>query len=286
MLTQHLKQRLFVGILAIILLIGLICFSTYPVFRPLFVLAISAVTAIAVWEYYQMAKIKKLYPLENLGIFFSVAYTVAAYLSTQFKTDYLLPEIVLGTAFLSLFIFNFYKHTNPFTSIPVTFFGILYLAIPLSCAFLINYFPFANFEDGRGWLFYLLLVTKGTDIGAYFIGKLYGKQYLAPNISPKKTWEGAWGGLITAILAGILFYLAINLFFERPPINLTFWDAIWLSCILSIAAQIGDLSESLLKRDAGIKDSNQLPGLGGMLDIVDSLVFTLPLLYIFLKMKS
>lgn len=285
MLTHQLKQRLIIGSTASLILISLIYFSTYPFLSPVFILAISGVAALAGWEYYRMAKIKNLYPLEGLGISFMIIYMISVYFSSLFRMDFL-PILVLGAAFISFFIFNLYKPEHPFSSIPVTFFGILYLAVPLSCAFLINYFPFTNDQDGRWWLYYLLLVTKGTDVGAYFVGKLYGKRPLAATVSPKKTWEGAWGGLATSVLAGISFYLAIHIFFGIPPISLAFLDVVWLSCLLSIAAQFGDLAESLLKRDVGIKDSNQLPGLGGMLDIVDSLVFTLPLLYIFLKMKS
>jgi phosphatidate cytidylyltransferase len=157
------------------------------------------------------------------------------------------------------------------------------LTLPISCALRINYFfPTHALEDGRLWLAYVLLVTKMTDIGAYFCGKIFGKNKLAPSISPKKTVEGALGGLGAALLTSLIFAFFASHF---APFHMTFLQSIWIGITMSILAQLGDLSESLLKRDAGVKDSSHLPGLGGMLDIVDSLVFTLPLMYLLLKMQ-
>lgn len=285
MLSQNLKQRLIFGFLGSACLFLLIFLADNPFFRPLFVLALSGVVGVSAWEYYQMAKTKGLQPLQSLGIFFSVLYVWGVFLSTQFKSSHLLPEIIIGMAFISFFLFQFYKTSSPFLSIPVTLFGMIYLAIPLSCALLITYFPFTPMEDGRIWLLYGLLVSRSTDTGAYFVGKIKGHRRLAPVISPKKTWEGAYGGMITALLISLLFYFCALLFLTPAHISLTFWESLCLGLAIPVFGQIGDLAESLLKRDTGIKDSNQLPGFGGMLDIVDSLVFTLPLLYIFLKMR-
>ena len=106
---------------------------------------------------------------------------------------------------------------------------------------------------------------------------------MAPYISPKKTWEGAIGGFFASLITSLFIYFLVNYLYEVPPINLSLFHSIWLAGVLSVIAQFGDLSESLLKRDVGVKDSNSIPGLGGMLDVVDSLVFTAPLMYIYLK---
>jgi phosphatidate cytidylyltransferase len=90
---------------------------------------------------------------------------------------------------------------------------------------------------------------------------------------------------LTGIGTSIFFQWATHFFFNESPIILTFWQSLWLGGMISLLGQFGDLAESLLKRDCGVKDSNQLPGLGGMLDVVDSLVFTSPLLYFFLKLS-
>jgi phosphatidate cytidylyltransferase len=139
--------------------------------------------------------------------------------------------------------------------------------------------------DGRWWLVYLLVVTKITDIGAYFIGRLWGKRRLAPVLSPKKTIEGAFGGFICAIL-GSLAMVYIGQEFAGKSFPLHPSDALWLGIVIGIFGQIGDLAESLLKRDAAAKDSNTLPGLGGILDMLDSLIFTAPIVYFYLRWYS
>ena len=121
----------------------------------------------------------------------------------------------------------------------------------------------------------MIVVTVMTDVGAYFAGKKFGKKKLAPNLSPGKTIEGAAGGLMLALIASLVMYF-IN------SAHLSFFMAVLLGILFGIVGQAGDLAESLLKRDAGVKDSNGLPGLGGVLDIVDSLLFTAPLTYLVL----
>lgn len=121
-----------------------------------------------------------------------------------------------------------------------------------------------------------------TDMGAFFVGKKLGRHQLAAQISPKKTVEGAIGGLVTAVISSALIPPLASWIDSPFALQVTLWQTLILGCLIGILSQIGDLGESLLKRDAGIKDSNQLPGLGGVLDMIDSLVFTLPLGYFFL----
>jgi phosphatidate cytidylyltransferase len=134
--------------------------------------------------------------------------------------------------------------------------------------------------DGRWWITYLLVVTKITDIGAYFGGNLWGRRKLAPNISPKKTIEGAVVGLGCAVLASFIFHLCSE---YTRYFRLGVYEWVFLGLILGAVGQFGDLSESLLKRDANKKDSNALPGLGGVLDSLDSILFTAPIIYIYLQ---
>lgn len=133
--------------------------------------------------------------------------------------------------------------------------------------------------DGRWWVAYLLVVTKITDIGAYFAGSLWGRRKLAPAISPKKTIEGAIFGLVCAMAASFVFHLLSD---YAGPFHLGTFEWVFLGLLLGLAGQFGDLSESLLKRDANKKDSNVLPGLGGVLDMVDSILFNAPIIYIYL----
>lgn len=284
---SHLKQRLIVSSLATIILFMAIWLSAYPFFKPIFTLLIAGVVGTAVWEFYQIAKSKGSQPPIILGIALSTFYILANAVSTQYAETTAIHEIALTVILLSCFLYFFVKGENPLLNIAITLFGIVYLTIPLSCTININYFfSKTGGQDGRLWFFYLVGVTKMTDIGGYFCGKLFGKHKLAPYISPKKTWEGTFGGLLGALGFSLAFAFSIQIFDLTTSFSLTLLQSAWLGIILGMIAQIGDLSESLLKRDAGVKDSNHLPGLGGMLDIVDSLVFAAPIVYIFLRIQE
>jgi len=283
----HTQQRLVVGGIATVIVLIFIWLSPYQYFRPFYTLITAGIIGSAVWEYYQIAKNKGFQPLETIGIVSVVAYVFAVFLTTQNHALRFLPEIILWLTLLVIFMNYFVCGPHPFVNTAVTLFAIGYLAIPLATLINITYFfPADSTQDGRFWLLYLIAVTKMTDTGAFFVGKAWGKHKLSPYISPGKTWEGAIGGFATALFIGFLFYLIFNTFYEVPPFDLNLFRCLWLAGIISVIAQFSDLAESLLKRDVGIKDSNQLPGLGGMLDIVDSLVFTAPLMYIYLKMQT
>lgn len=281
-----LQQRLIISSVGTFLVLAFIFFSQSLLFKPIFIAAIALTIGIATWELYQIAIGKGLRPAATLGISLSSLYTIAVGLGTQFQSLKMLPEITLLASLLSCFLYYFIKGQSPFMNLSVTIFTMAYLAVPLSCMISIVYFfQQSDSQDGRWWLLYLVTVTKMTDTGCFFVGKLFGKQKLAPYISPKKTWEGALGGFISAILTSAAVTLLAT-FIDPQGFSLTFWQSLWLGAGLGVVAQFGDLAESLLKRDGGVKDSNQLPGLGGMLDIVDSLVFTAPVVYIFLKVKA
>lgn len=134
-----------------------------------------------------------------------------------------------------------------------------------------------GYELGRSWLIFALLTTFATDSGAYFVGRLTGRHKMAPNLSPGKTWEGAAGGFAAALSVALLLSLL-------PPqylnLGLAWWQPALIGIAVGIAAQGGDLLESGLKRFAGVKDAGALfPGHGGMLDRLDSLLLTIPLVY-------
>jgi phosphatidate cytidylyltransferase len=270
---------------AIFVLILVIYFSTYTIFKPLFVLATLVFICSALWEFYRIATAKGFLPLTKIGIISSVLYTFATFYKTQFHGLAPWPEMVLGAALMTAFLYYFIKGSDPFVNLALTLFGLVYLTIPLNFIININFFFSDDAAlDGRWWLFYLLAVTKMTDTGAYVCGKIFGHSKLAPYISPRKTWEGALGGLIAALATSVLLQVCSTLFFAQSPLGLTFLQSLWLGPLISLLGQFGDLAESLLKRDVGVKDSNQLPGLGGVLDVVDSLIFTAPFVYLVLKL--
>jgi len=168
-------------------------------------------------------------------------------------------------------------------------FAFTYIALPLG-----SMVELRQQWSGAFMLVYLLLVVWAGDIFAYFVGRSAGRHPMAPRISPKKTWEGAVASFVASIFAGTLWYhyaLPISSFLLRthlieprdgifnlqtPPL----WPIVMLSAVLNVAAQLGDLVESLLKRGAGAKDSGTiLPGHGGMLDRIDALLFAAPVLW-------
>lgn len=157
----------------------------------------------------------------------------------------------------------------------MTLFGVLYLGLTLGPLSMTRLLPL-----GEWLIFFLLLVTWASDTGAYYVGTLYGRHRLAPTISPKKTYEGLVGGLIGAILAAY----AVRWWFLPELSGL---DCLVLGTLLTITGLWGDLTESAMKRSVGIKDSGGiLPGHGGMLDRLDSLLFTAPAFYYYITMVS
>ncbi len=268
---NNLTSRLLVSLVVTIFILLAIYFSAFTLFRPVFTLITAAFIGAALWEFYHIAKGKGFDPLSGLGIIGSIAFVYISFLATEHPNYDVVPFALLITLVMIGFGIFFYSRSQPLVNLSITFFGLLYLTIPLSLMIPIN------FDYGRRYLIYLIMVTKFTDIGAYFIGSYFGKTKLAPYISPKKSWEGAIGGFLIGVLASFLF----TLFY--PKLDISLGESLLLGSLISIAAQFGDLTESLLKRDMGVKDSNHLPGLGGMLDVVDSLVFTTPLLYFYLK---
>ena len=126
---------------------------------------------------------------------------------------------------------------------------------------------------GRYWLLFALVVNWFGDTGAYYVGRKFGRRKLAPAVSPGKTWEGAAASLVAAMIFGLIY---LPLAIKGTPL----WQAAGISLLANIAGQVGDLAESAIKRSAGVKDSGTLlPGHGGVLDRVDSSLFTLPVLY-------
>lgn len=171
-------------------------------------------------------------------------------------------------------------------SIAATMFGVLYIAVLFN--FINKLLLVAGIEDGRWhegrWLFfYLALIVKLTDVGAFFIGCRLGGKKFFPSISPAKTWSGVLGGLATGMVCSL-----IGLHLMQPHVShveLNWVHALVLGFLLSASGIVGDLIESMLKRASGVKDSGTfIQGMGGLLDVVDSLIFAAPVLYIYVKL--
>jgi phosphatidate cytidylyltransferase len=188
------------------------------------------------------------------------------------------------TGFLVLFVLGlcvrqFLSKSNPagLLAISTTLFGLMYVPWLLNFVQKINFFPRA---DGRFYLIYFIVITKFSDTGAYAVGSLIGRHKMIPRISPGKTWEGFAG----AILASTAASLAFNAFAQDRLVGMNWLHAVTLGVLLSASAVVGDLIESLFKREAGVKDSGRFfPGIGGILDLLDSILFNAPLMYLYLR---
>jgi phosphatidate cytidylyltransferase len=247
--------------------------------------------AIGAWELFRISRASGLTPLDDVGIALAGIIPLAVHAHFQSITFPALSiAAVVFVAILGLTIWRRGVGGRPLTTAAVTIFGALYTGGMLSFGYALRYHPYA-FAEATLWGFAVssgallvmlpLLVTWASDIGAYAVGRMIGKHKLIPSVSPGKTVEGAIGGLVASVIVAWAFGNSVL----RPAAQLGFkwypWGLIAFGAIVSVAAQIGDLAESLLKREAGVKDSSRiLPGHGGILDRLDSLFFVLPVSYL------
>jgi phosphatidate cytidylyltransferase len=191
----------------------------------------------------------------------------------DFETSFLIL-FVLGLCFRQ---FISRSNTAGILAISTTLFGIMYVPWLLNFIQKINFFPGV---DGHFYLLFFMLITKFSDTGAYAVGSLIGKHKMIPRISPGKTWEGFAGAIVVSTAASVLFF---HLFGTHLK-GMTYFHATVLGVILSVSAVVGDLIESIFKREAGVKDSGSFfPGIGGILDLLDSLLFNAPIMYLYLR---
>nr|WP_221276971.1 phosphatidate cytidylyltransferase [Deinobacterium chartae] len=191
-------------------------------------------------------------------------------------------EVVLTAALFYLLILEVVRPgERPLERIVYSGFGLLY--VPWLLGYFLQLRATPNLEDGFGYLLLPLMAAFATDVGGFFFGKLFGRRKLAPEVSPAKTVEGAMGGLVFSFVMVFL----VGRVLEGFLFNLNVYDALLYSLMVSSAAQLGDLAESIIKRSLGAKDSGQfLPGHGGILDRLDSLLFAVPISYFFVTIVA
>lgn len=235
---------------------------------PLLWLAFSQLFIIgALVEFYNLAERKKLLPRKTIGIIFAMIMSVPFYIPAVPFTLAFFVCLLVAAFYYVLYINTLEKLPFFPSSISVTIFGALYLS------FTLNYLYLIRLEKGAFYLYFLFAVVFLGDTGAYFIGKPFGRRKMTPMASPNKTWEGSLGGIVFACLGAAAAKL---LFFKGLPL----WMALATGALTHAAAQVSDPLESLFKRAVGIKDSsNLLPGHGGLLDRIDSLILAGPLFY-------
>ena len=259
-----LKHRVITAVCGIPLLFIAIWFDQ-PI--PWFTVVVAIWGLLAAFEFYKMVAGTKVPTLTYFGLIWVLLFILSrdsellSIIEPHFNLTLLTPILLTSAVVLSL-VWLLIRPQKEEASVGWvwTLAGILYLGWMLSHLVAIR-----GLDDGRDWVFLALFATFASDTTAYFVGRAWGTSKLAPSISPGKTWEGAIAGLMGAIIVSLLFTLTL-------PLEL--WQAILLGFLISSFGQIGDLVESLFKRNMGAKDSSQLlPGHGGFLDRIDSVVF-------------
>jgi phosphatidate cytidylyltransferase len=264
-----------------------IAFSGHEI---LFWFLISAFGLIALWEFYCMLDHRGLPNFKVTAMICGAVMLAGSFyyfgkLGSARSYDF--EVAVLLFFLLTVFarqMFARLREDEPLQTMAYTLFGLLYVLWLLNFITKILYLTprsASGAVTGQFYCLYLIAVTKFSDMGAYLTGSVIGRHLMTPHISAKKTWEGFFGALVFALFCS----LALFKLMPGHLSMLTWTHAIVLGLLLGFAAVIGDLAESIIKRSAGVKDSgNLLPGIGGALDLIDSLLFTAPLLFFYLRL--
>jgi phosphatidate cytidylyltransferase len=238
-------------------------------------------------EFYGLAEKRGLACFKGCGLFGGALLLIGTFLNltghlgtsgsparvNDFETGFLILFV------LGLCVRQFLSKSNVagIASIATTLLGLMYVPWLLNFIQKINFF---SGVEGRFFLIYFVVVTKFSDTGAYAVGSLIGRHKMIPRISPNKTWEGFAGAILLSTAASLVF----THFFGGRMIGMNWLHATVLGVLLASTAVVGDLIESLFKREAGVKDSGRLfPGIGGILDLLDSLLFNAPIMYLYLR---
>lgn len=257
MMDDVLRKRLILSAIFVSIAIAAIFLSP----EWLFFAVVQAFNLLGLNEFLTMAEKKNVRVNRILCLIFGAMVPFASYYSAE--------AVVLALAALVLFVMHFDKNANrdqALLCISLSLFGILYIPVLLSHMVKLRHLGY-----GSELIFFTILLAKGGDAGAYFVGKKYGKAKLIEHISPNKSVEGAAGGLAVSLVLAVISKLYLGF--------IPFAHLLILGVAIGVIAQLGDLAESMIKREVGMKDSGALPGLGGVLDMLDSLIFTIPFTY-------
>ncbi len=255
----------------------------------LYLALICGVGLIAQWEFFQMLRASGVKTFSGTGTIIAAVLLIGSFfyyqvhgISNRLDFDAAMVLFLVIAVFLRQMCSPI-RERESLQAVAFTLFGILYIPWMLHYASKIIFLtpPGADgAPTGQFYAFFAIVVTKFSDMGAYVFGSLFGRHHFMSHISPKKTWEGFCGAILSAMLGGAILYLLL-----RPQLSLFGWpDVIRLGLLLGGVAVVGDLAESIIKRSTQAKDSSQiLPGIGGILDLIDSLLFTLPILFFYLR---
>ncbi len=266
---NNLTQRLITGILGSAAIIFGVVYSEWSYFLIFFALCL-----LSLLEFYRVTGLDGLLPLKTFGTLCGMVIFCLSFFIERGSISYRYYFLIFPLI-SCVYMIKLYKkfERKPFTNIAFTFLGIFYIAIPFA---LLNIAVFENGKYNFEIIFGCLFILWASDTGAYFAGTLFGRRKLFERISPKKSWEGAWGGALLAMI----FAYGIAQYFT----TLALWQWLIIGVIIIVGGTFGDLVESLLKRSIEIKDSgDSLPGHGGFLDRFDGLLISAPFIVAFLE---
>jgi phosphatidate cytidylyltransferase len=261
----------------------------YWAFEPGFWILLSLLVLGGLREFFLMLRAASLPHFPKTGMLLGSALTLASLAAAKFRGCAFALQVevaVLALGVLAVFTRQMVRTAPqplPAASIAYTVLGLAYVPFLATFSSKLLYLTPTN-PDGRLsghlYLLFLVIVTKFSDCGAYLAGSLFGRHLMIPHISPKKTWEGFAGALLLSLAGSVTLVRCFPKALALIPLP----HAILLGLLLSLVAVIGDLAESIIKRSTGTKDSGHfLPGIGGAMDLIDSLLFTGPVFYFYLR---
>ncbi len=248
-----------------------------------FLLLVNWILAAATWEFYGLMEAKGVHPSKKVGITASLVLAAVVYATGFEHLGLFLSVFVLTIVVRELFR---EKVAFPIYDIATTVFGVVYVGWLMAHLILLRELPRSLGQPdlvGAHLVLYSILIVWSCDTGAYFFGLMLGRHKLLPHVSPSKSIEGSAAGFLCAIGAAFWGRAWFAHFPDGAPL-LSVGQTVFLGCLLGVSGQLGDLVESLLKRDARVKDaSSTIPGHGGVLDRFDSLLFSAPVAYYYLR---
>ncbi len=247
-------------------------------------LALLALTALGLHEYFAMLDAARIPNFRILGTLGGCALVWAAWYGARCPVGLEADVFALFFCFFAVFVRQLFARQvrRPLETMAGTLMGILYIGFCIS--FFVRILHIGGELNGRWLLFFAIGVVKISDVGAFLFGTRFGRHKLIERISPAKTWEGTIGGVLTSVVVSIAVIEATGGRLAAG-IQLSRLDAVALGVLLSVTGILGDLAESVLKRAAGLKDSSRLiAGMGGVLDVLDSILPAAPVFYFYLRL--
>lgn len=233
---------------------------------------------LAVREFYKLAQFSGYGPLDRVGVLGVTAFVVLGYFGLQQAVGLAVTAVIIMSLSWQTLIL---EGQNSIANSAITLLGSVYVGLPMATALMLRYT--GGEQAGFGYLLMAILTVWATDIGAYYGGRAFGKRKLAPKVSPNKTYEGAIIGLVCGVMVGAIVRWLGAVLLWWPHLSLG--HSLALAVITSVSGQIGDLAESAFKRSAEVKDSGVfMPGHGGVLDRLDSLLLAIPVVYYYVRL--